>query len=174
MIPRYIPHYKVEDYQQWDGKWELWSGVPVSMCPSSDRRHQRLGVRLLQRLSDALKVKGCKHCEVLYEIDWVAAEDTVFRPDILIACDAGTSRFITQVPALIIEILSPSTRSKDLLYKREAYEGLGVRYYLIVDPESQGSNLLVNEKGRLVDTAGTDLALHEDCRIKLDLEGLFD
>ncbi len=174
MLPRYIPHYTVEDYRQWEGKWELWTGLPVAMSPSSDRQHQRIGVRLLERLSHALKATGCQHCEVLYEIDWIAAEDTVFRPDILVTCDPSNSKFITRAPALVVEILSPSTRSKDLLYKREAYEGLGVAYYLIVDPETRRSSLLVNEEGRFAERALTSLSFPGECEIQLELEGLFD
>lgn len=78
MLPRYIPHYTVEDYRQWEGKWELWTGLPVAMSPSSDRQHQRIGVRLLERLSHALKATGCQHCEVLYAIDWIAADKSEF------------------------------------------------------------------------------------------------
>lgn len=174
MVPRYIPHYTVEDYRLWEGRWELWSGVPVAMSPSADRLHQRTSGRLFQRLDEALRVAGCRCCEALYEIDWVAAEDTVFRPDLLVACDEGTSRFITQAPALVVEILSPSTRSKDLLYKREAYEGLGVAYYLIVDPEARQSSLLVREEGRFVECREVRLNLHRDCQIELSLDGLFE
>lgn len=174
MIPRYIPQYTVEDYQQWEGRWELWSGVPVAMSPSADRTHQRISGRIFQRLSQALRTAECPHCEVLYEIDWIAAEDTVFRPDILVTCDAGTSKFITQTPKMIVEILSPSTRSKDLLYKREAYEGLGVTYYLLIDPEARRWTLLFNEQGHFVERPLTAVSLQDDCQIRLELDGLFD
>ncbi|MCE7870331.1 Uma2 family endonuclease [bacterium CPR1] len=174
MVPRYIPHYKVNDYQLWEGQWELWSGVPIAMSPSADRLHQRISGRLFQRLDEALRAGGCRRCEVLYEIDWVAAEDTVFRPDLLVTCDEGSSKFITRAPALVVEILSPSTRSKDLLYKREAYEGLGVAYYLIVDPEAHQVSLLVRDEGRYVERREARLSLHRDCQIELRLDGLFD
>ncbi len=75
MVPRYIPHYKVNDYQLWEGQWELWSGVPIAMSPSADRLHQRISGRLFQRLDEALRAGGCRRCEVLYEIDCVAAEE---------------------------------------------------------------------------------------------------
>lgn len=174
MVPRYIPHYTVEDYRRWEGRWELWSGVPIAMSPSADRQHQRIGSRLHNRFFEALQASGCQHCEVLFELDWVAAEDTVFRPDLLIACDGGTSGFITEPPVLVVEILSPTTRSKDLLFKREAYEGLGVGYYLIVDPETQQTSLLANEQGRFVERNSSTLTLHAECQVEVSLDGLFD
>lgn len=174
MVPRYIPHYTVEDYQLWEGRWELWSGVPVAMSPSADRVHQQICSHIHNRLYEQLRKAGCRSCSVLFDLDWIAADDTVFRPDLLVACDQDTSKFIRQPPALVVEILSQSTRSKDLLYKREAYEGLGVLYYLLIDPESQKWTLLKNEEGRFMDCTQSRLSLHEDCQIELNLEGIFD
>jgi hypothetical protein len=27
--PRYQPHYTVDDYRLWEGRWELWHGLDV-------------------------------------------------------------------------------------------------------------------------------------------------
>ena len=37
---------------------------------------------------------------------------------------------------LAVEVLSPSTRRKDAVYKRSKYEDSGVASYWIVDPEA--------------------------------------
>ena len=34
IAPKYQPHYTVDDYQHWEGDWELWNGVAVAMAPS--------------------------------------------------------------------------------------------------------------------------------------------
>jgi hypothetical protein len=39
--PRYEPCYTVEDYRHWEGRWELWNGVPVPMTPSPFGRHAK-------------------------------------------------------------------------------------------------------------------------------------
>ena len=40
-------------------------------------------------------------------------------------------------PDLVVEILSPSTRSKDMLLKLYKYHNAGVREYWIVDPKNK-------------------------------------
>jgi Uma2 family endonuclease len=40
-------------------------------------------------------------------------------------------------PSLVVEVLSPTTRRRDLITKRDFYGKVGVRDYWIVDPESR-------------------------------------
>ena len=62
---------------------------------------------------------------------------TMVQPDLLVICedyDIGAKAF-DGAPALTLEILSPSTRSKDMLLKLYKYANAGVREYWIVDPD---------------------------------------
>ena len=131
--PRYIPHYTLADYQQWKGDWELWQGVPVAMTPSPFGPHQTCGARLVASLVSVIREANCE-AVVLYEIDWIISDDTVVRPDILVLCGEVPERHVTESPALVVEILSPSTAERDRNEKRSLYEDHGVIYYLIVDP----------------------------------------
>ena len=54
-------------------------------------------------------------------------------------------------PDLVVEILSPGTRRRDLNDKRELYARFGVREYWIVDPERQGVTVLTLTDGRYED-----------------------
>ena len=61
------------------------------------------------------------------------------QPDLLVICgpyDLGAKRF-EGAPDLVLEILSPSTRSKDMLLKLYKYQNAGVKEYWIVDPDSR-------------------------------------
>ena len=61
------------------------------------------------------------------------------QPDILIICKKSgytTERGIG-APDLVIEILSKSTRSKDMLLKLNKYAYAGVREYWIIDPDDR-------------------------------------
>lgn len=168
-LPRYIPDYTVDDYRQWEGDWELWSGVPVAMSPSAKKNHQRLCARLHLLLSGLLESQGCSDCEVLFELDWVVSRDTVFRPDLVIVCDDTPSDFLEKTPVFIAEILSDSTRQRDLLYKRDSYAQLGVKYYLTIDPEDGAYTLLLNSEKGFQPADDMQIALHDECQFQLVL-----
>ena len=53
------------------------------------------------------------------------------------------NRFLTVVPDLVVEILSPSTARVDLGVKRDIYERNGVREYWIVDPPRRAVTVLI-------------------------------
>ena len=132
-VPKYSPHYTLVDYQQWQGEWELWQGVAVAMSPSPFGRHQWISGQISRQFLNSLEAK-CDRCFVLTETDWIVAEDTVVRPDIVIVCGAFPERHIMEPPRLIVEVLSPSTEEKDRTAKLDLYASQGVEFYLLVDP----------------------------------------
>jgi Uma2 family endonuclease len=133
-IPKVIPHYTVEDYLQWEGEWELWRGIPISVSPSPTGQHQRLVALISHRLLGALETSPCSDCTVVVELDWLVDRDTVVRPDISLVCRQSLVRFLEQPPELIVEVLSPTTVEKDCTSKKELYRDQRVGYYFIVDP----------------------------------------
>lgn len=80
---RKTSQYSFEDYELWEGDWELWDGAPVSTSPSPIPRHQLVGFRLCLALNAAVETDAC-HCLVLYETDWRIGKNTVVRPDIAV------------------------------------------------------------------------------------------
>ena len=132
--PKYQPHYTFADYCQWEGDWELWSGAAVAMTPSPFGTHQRILTRLARMFGNQLEVAG-RDCEVVVELDWIVAEDTVVRPDLMIICEDFPDRHLLSAPSLIAEVLSDATRNKDLTNKKQLYRENGVQYYLIADPQ---------------------------------------
>ena len=66
-------------------------------------------------------------------------DKTVIQPDVLIVCDRSKFRNgrIFGAPDLIVEVLSPSSRKKDMHIKLSKYYDAGVREYWIVDPEKK-------------------------------------
>ena len=60
----------------------------------------------------------------------------VVQPDLLVVCDPAKldTHGCLGAPDWIIEIISPSTASKDHIVKRELYERFGVNEYWIVQP----------------------------------------
>ena len=134
--PKYIPHYTIDDYQLWKGDWELWEGVPVAMTPSPFGRHGNMLAKIASALSNAIDEVDCL-ASVLLEVDWIVTNDTIVRPDLSIVCGAPPEGHIESAPALVVEILSASTRERDLAVKRRLFEQQSVQWYLIIDPDDK-------------------------------------
>ncbi|MCS7466925.1 Uma2 family endonuclease [Stieleria sp. ICT_E10.1] len=133
---RYLPHYTVEDLQRWEGDWELWQGIAVSMTPSPFGSHQRVARNLVVELDVKIRELGCQ-ANVLYEIDWIVSRDTVVRPDVIVVCGAAPEKHVESPPPLIAEIQSASTVERDREAKRDLYQDQGVGIYLLIDPDQE-------------------------------------
>jgi len=174
---RYSPTYTVDDYEQWKGDWELWNGVAVCMSPAPTPLHQYVGSILVSEIRDQLrKDEKCK-CLVVPEIDWRIDRTTVVRPDVLVLCDGLPSKYLTAAPALIAEILSPSTSHKDRTAKRELYQQQGVKWYLLVAPEQKTIQALELVDGvyveRSTESEEITFTVEQGCDVHLKLERIF-
>ena len=74
---------------------------------------------------------------------FLTAGKQVVMPDIVFISTKNrlviTKKGIHGAPDLLIEILSPSTRRRDLTLKKHLYEQTGVREYWLVDPETKNT-----------------------------------
>lgn len=173
--PKYLPHYTVDDYRRWEGDWELWDGIPISMSPSPFGKHQMVLVNLVSELRTALRAAGC-NATVLCEIDWIITRDTILRPDALVVCGDPPEKHVETAPAIVAEILSPTTADRDRTYKKSIYEQSGADVYIIIDPENESIEAYRLTKDGYQSDSGrsSELAINvcDDCVIKLDT-GLF-
>ena len=64
---------------------------------------------------------------------------TMVQPDVVIVCDEDKirDRVIYGAPDFVMEILSPSTRRKDMFIKSEKYCNAGVKEYWMIDPKKK-------------------------------------
>lgn len=76
---------------------------------------------------------------------------TMVQPDVFVLCDKSKlkKQVLFGYPDLIIEVLSPSTRTKDIHIKTRKYRLAGVREYWIVDPMKRQIFVHNFEKGNL-------------------------
>ncbi len=173
---KFIPHYTIADYSRWEGDWELWEGIPVSMAPGPFGRHQALVGDLLVMLRQALRAASC-NASAVHELDWIVTADTVVRPDVLVICGEIPERHLESPPALIVEVLSDSTRQRDRIHKRDLYEAQGVTAYMLADPEAESLEVLVlgpsGEYEVLPKSNELRLTICQDCEITLATGSLF-
>ncbi len=79
-------------------------------------------------------------------IDIRLTPDNVLSPDVIFITRDREHivgpKAVDAPPALVVEILSPGTRRRDLTVKRELYARFGVREYWIVDPKARSVTVL--------------------------------
>ena len=176
-FPKYLPHYTLADYALWQGDWELWQGVPIAMTTSPFGRHQWIAGQIMRQFLNSLDAT-CEDCFVLMETDWIVAEDTVVRPDIVIVCGQFPERHIVEPPRLVVEVLSPSTEDKDRTAKMELYASQSVVFYLLVDPIGQRVEAFQRDAdtGKYITMPAADtlaFELESNCIARLELRSLF-
>ena len=123
-----------------DGKrHELIDGVHY-VTPSPRIPHQVLVGRIFVAMSNFLT--GHQHLGRVFlsPVDVVMSEHNLVVPDLLfVARDQQsilTEANVQGVPALVVEVLSPSTRRRDEGIKRKLFDQEGVREYWVVDPQN--------------------------------------
>lgn len=115
---------------------EIIDGV-LHVTPSPGRRHQRVVVELVVVLHAWLRANPVGEVIVApWDVD--LGDDTVVEPDIVVVPrTARDVRGAAEAPLLVIEVLSPSTASRDRIVKRLRYQRAGIAEYWIVDFESR-------------------------------------
>jgi prevent-host-death family protein len=107
--------------------------------------HQEMIMTLLRHFISIFDKGKCKPFVSPFDVTLYNKDNrddvrAVVQPDILVACDTekniNENGFYKGIPSLVIEVLSPSTRSRDHIKKLEVYKESGIGEYWIVDPET--------------------------------------
>ena len=110
-------------------RYELVDGSLV-VTPAPSGWHQ-IAVIALLHLFEAAVSEEWRVMVAPYE--WRLADDTALQPDVLVVRRDDLGDVHRVAPIVVAEVLSPSTRSFDLLVKRERYDAAGVGAYWVVD-----------------------------------------
>ncbi|MBQ2271094.1 MAG: Uma2 family endonuclease, partial [Firmicutes bacterium] len=91
-------------------------------------------------------------------------DKTIVQPDVLVVCDRNkvTNHGIEGAPDLIVEVMSLSTKKKDMTVKLDKYIEAGVREYWLVDPQKKKVITYLSGEGELVDDLDVKLYGFED------------
>lgn len=134
--------YTLEDYYSWpeDERIELIDGVIYDMVAPSFI-HQRFAFHFAYLVQSYIEKKKGSCIPIVSPVDVRLDRDnkTMLQPDALILCDKSKIRKwgIDGAPEFILEVLSDSTRKKDLSIKMKKYLNAGVREYWIMDPREK-------------------------------------
>lgn len=137
----------MEIYEKSTLRMEFINGE-IYLLGSPSIGHQEILGRLYLIFHQYFKDKNCKVFLAPFDVHLNKQEikdPDVIQPDLLVACDLENS--ITEngkymgTPTLVIEILSDSTRSKDMIDKLNTYRLSGVKEYWIIDQKQE--NIMV-------------------------------
>ncbi len=155
--------YTFADYLTWadDVRRELFDGFIKLMTPAPVRRHQKLSRKIFLDLANFLEKKSGS-CEIYHapfdvrfpKITKKGNKDvyTVVQPDIVVVCDPEKldDYGCIGAPDLIVEIVSPSSATRDLKDKFALYEAEGVLEYWIVYPGEDTISVFILENQKYV------------------------
>ncbi len=138
-----LPQAKIplgpDDYLAWEleqsGRHEYIDGEVFAMGGASDG-HGTVALNLAALLHGALRGTPCRPFVADMKVH-VEAVNSFFYPDLVVTCDPRDRRpeanYAKRYPALIIEILSPSTEAYDRGRKFAAYRQLeSLQEYVLV------------------------------------------
>ncbi|MHC4940111.1 MAG: Uma2 family endonuclease [Planctomycetota bacterium] len=135
-----------------DLRVELIDGALVKM-PSPTYGHQDLALRIANRLS-AVAAPGTVF---IGPVDFGVDEHNVLVPDVIVLetpPEPGAQRVAAAL--LVVEVLSPSTATRDRNTKAGKYRRAGVKEVWLVDPAAQTVELLRTRRRRVF--AGDEIA----------------
>jgi Uma2 family endonuclease len=140
-----------------DQRYELIDGVVYNLAAPS-YKHQYAVQELIGTFYNWFKGKSCTALTSPFDVTLQKQEDNicVVQPDLLVICDKENidpRGKYKGTPTLAVEVLSPSTRSKDLIKKLDLYRQCGVKEYWVVDP--------MNEQVSIYSLADNDITNHK-------------
>ncbi len=130
-----IPEYFLLE-ESGEIRHEFINGNLIEMSGAS-REHHKICNKLLKLLDNLLSDKGY---EVYIENMKVKIqnENQYYYPDIFVTKEAETeeNKYVQFEPELIVEVLSATTRTKDMVDKFIQYRKIKtLNYYIVVEPE---------------------------------------
>ena len=128
---------------------EIIHGRTVQMSPSPTIRHNTIVGNIYGIFWRFLKGKRCR--VFMDGADVHLDDENTFAPDVMIVCDRDKIKHdgIYGAPDLVVEVLSPSTATRDKGTKKDVYERAGVKEYWIVDPLAKSIDVYHLREGRL-------------------------
>ncbi|MBU1108741.1 MAG: Uma2 family endonuclease [Candidatus Riflebacteria bacterium] len=177
-------HFTYGDYSQWseDEHWELIDGVTYDMSPAPAKIHADISGELFFAFKSYLRGKPCKVYAAPFDVRFPEGDEpdkeikSVVQPDILVVCDENKldEKGCRGAPDLVIEILSPTTASKDCIQKRDLYERHGVKEFWTADPTNRlvhvyvlGSDGLYGRPAIFTDCGKVTVSIFADLKINL-------
>lgn len=134
--------FTIDDYMALpeEERWELIDGH-LYRLPAPSTVHQVIAAELFFAIRRCIEehAADCLLLTAPTDVQLDMDERTILEPDLFLLCDLKKlqEKRIYGAPDFAVEIISPSTRSRDMVLKKEKYRKAGVREYWIIDPKEK-------------------------------------
>lgn len=132
-----------------DRRVELINGIFYDMAAPSTL-HQQIAGFVYNRIVNYIEENGgdCIPFIAPTDVQLDCDNKNMIQPDVLILCDRKKLKMfgIYGVPDFVLEVLSRSTRKKDITLKLMKYMEAGVKEYWAIDPEKKVLIVYLNEE----------------------------
>ena len=122
------------------------------MSPAANLTHSDIIGRLYLFIGNYLMEKKCGY---VYpdDVDVHFSDGSLYKPDLVVILKSNEKilagrKAIYGAPDMVVEVLSHSTRRKDLTIKKDVYEAQGVREYWIIDPRAKIVSVYLLQDGK--------------------------
>lgn len=151
-----------------------WVDGEVVVTPGVSPGHGVATIRLAIVLAKALP-----ELSLMTEVGVMLASNRLRIPDLMATATLPDGQWATDAPVLVVEVLSPSTRTEDTVRKSVEYLRGGVGQYWVLDPDLRVLDVSTNvdasweELLRLDDETPTgEVAVGEHGTVHVDLADL--
>lgn len=148
-VARARPYVSLEEFLELEpepGTWLEWCAGFVYAMSGGSPEHSRLSARVIATLSTALP-DDCSVFDAKVDI-WIEAAEFYGQADVSVVCGALHTHTVKRKdrvlgeaitnPVVIVEVLSPSTESRDRGEKFEAYKHIAsLREYVLVSQDAR-------------------------------------
>jgi Uma2 family endonuclease len=121
-------------------RYEILDGALV-VTPPPGLVHQIVAGNLFHLLDDGARTKGLR--AIFAPFAWRIGPGQVPEADLMVvSLQYVGERAVERPPLLVVEILSPTGRDRDLFEKRRIYGNGGAEWYWLVDPDEPSLTVL--------------------------------
>ncbi|MED3563695.1 type II toxin-antitoxin system Phd/YefM family antitoxin [Bacillus xiapuensis] len=163
--PEYSTYGKKATYEEFlqlkqesDERFEYIDGE-IYLLASPRTAHQIAITELFGIFYNFFQGTNCTPMISPYDIELRRTPEniSIVQPDMMIICDLeeklNEDDYYKGVPSLVVEVLSKSTRRKDLIQKLDLYMSCGVNEYWIVNPDNKEITIYLFEDNNISDNA---------------------
>ncbi len=148
------PQMTIEEYLDWEAQQEIryeYVNGEVFAMTGGTIPHNDIALNLYTALRHPVRSSGCRINVSDVKVQ-VAPTSPYYYPDLVVSCDPRDrhARKFIQYPKLIVEVLSPSTESRDRGEKFINYQAMpSLQEYVLIDPEKIALEIYRRGEGRM-------------------------